>query len=92
MSTYAAPIRDMKFAVMELIGLDDITGLPGCEDLTPDVVDAVLEEAGKFATGVLDPLNRGGDTTGAKLSNHAVTAAPGFAKAFKQFSEGGWTD
>ena len=91
MSTYAAPIRDMKFAVKELIGLDDIAGLPGCEDLTPDVVDAVLEEAGKFATGVLDPLNRKGDTTGAKLNNNVVTSAPGFAEAFKQFSQGGWT-
>jgi 3-(methylthio)propanoyl-CoA dehydrogenase len=70
MSTYAAPIRDMKFAVKELVGLDDIAALPGCEDLTPDVVDAVLEEAGKFATGVLDPLNRPGDTTGAKLEGN----------------------
>jgi hypothetical protein len=40
----------MKFAVKELIGVDYFAGLPGCEDLTPDVVDAVLEEAGKFAT------------------------------------------
>lgn len=91
MSTYAAPIRDMKFAVKELIGIDDITALPGCEDVTADVVDAVLEEAGKFASGVLDPLNRTGDKTGAKLSNNVVTAAPGFADAFRQFSQGGWT-
>ena len=91
MSTYAAPIRDMKFAIKELIGLDDVAGLPGCEDLTPDVVDAVLEEAGKFATGVLDPLNRAGDATGAKLNNNVVTSAPGFADAFTQFSQGGWT-
>jgi alkylation response protein AidB-like acyl-CoA dehydrogenase len=91
MSTYGAPLRDMKFAVKELIGMDDIAALPGCEDLTPDVVDAVLEEAGKFATGVLDPLNRGGDVTGAKWSDKGVTAAPGFGAAFKQFAEGGWT-
>jgi acyl-CoA dehydrogenase len=91
MSTYGAPLRDMKFAVKELIGMDDIAALPGCEDLTPDVVDAVLEEAGKFATGVLDPLNRGGDVTGAKWDDKGVTAAPGFGAAFKQFAEGGWT-
>ena len=90
MSTYAAPIRDMKFVVKELVGLDDITALPGCEEVTPDLVDAVLEEAGKFATGVLDPLNIPGDRIGAKWDKNGVTAAPGFKDAFKQFSDGGW--
>jgi acyl-CoA dehydrogenase len=91
MSTYAAPIRDMKFVINELVGLDQISALPGCEEVTPDLVDAVLEEAGKFAAGVLDPLNKPGDRTGARLDNNAVTAAPGFKEAFRQFSEGGWT-
>jgi alkylation response protein AidB-like acyl-CoA dehydrogenase len=91
MSTYAAPIRDMKFAVKELIGVDYFAGLTGCEDLTPDVVDAVLEEAGKFASGVLDPLNRPGDITGARFLANGVASPPGFVEAFKQFSEGGWT-
>ncbi|HZF23207.1 MAG TPA: acyl-CoA dehydrogenase [Burkholderiales bacterium] len=91
MSTYAAPIRDMKFVINELVGLDQISALPGCEEVTPDLVDAVLEEAGKFAAGVLDPLNKLGDRTGARLDNNAVTAAPGFKEAFRQFSEGGWT-
>jgi acyl-CoA dehydrogenase len=91
MSTYAAPIRDMKFVINELVGLDQISALPGCEEVTADLVDAVLEEAGKFAAGVLDPLNRAGDRTGARLDNNVVTAAPGFKEAFRQFSEGGWT-
>ena len=91
MSTYTAPIRDMKFVIKELVGLDDIAALPGCEEITPDLVDAVLEEAGNFATGVLDPINIPGDRIGAKLDKNAVTAAPGFKAAFKQFSEGGWT-
>lgn len=91
MSTYAAPIRDMKFVINELVGLDQISALPGCGEVTPDLVDAVLEEAGKFAAGVLDPLNRAGDRTGARLDNNVVTAAPGFKEAFRQFSEGGWT-
>ncbi len=91
MSTYAAPIRDMKFVVKELVGLDDIAALPGCEEVTPDLLDAVLEEAGKFATGVLDPLNVPGDRIGARLDKNAVTAVPGFKDAFRQFSEGGWT-
>ncbi len=91
MSTYAAPIRDMKFVINELVGLDQISALPGCDEVTPDLVDAVLEEAGKFAAGVLDPLNKTGDRNGAKLDNNVVTAAPGFKEAFRQFSEGGWT-
>jgi 3-(methylsulfanyl)propanoyl-CoA dehydrogenase len=91
MSTYAAPIRDMKFVINELVGLDQISALPGCEEVTPDLVDAVLEEAGKFAAGVLDPLNKAGDRTGARLDNNVVTAAPGFKEAFRKFSEGGWT-
>ncbi|HEV8644468.1 MAG TPA: acyl-CoA dehydrogenase N-terminal domain-containing protein, partial [Burkholderiales bacterium] len=91
MSTYAAPIRDMKFVINELVGLDQISALPGCEEVTPDLVDAVLEEAGKFAAGVLDPLNKVGDRTGARLNDDVVTAAPGFKEAFRQFSEGGWT-
>lgn len=91
MSTYAAPIRDMKFVVKELVGLDDVAALPGCEEVTPDLVDAVLEEAGNFATGILDPLNIPGDRIGAKLDKNVVTAAPGFKDAFRKFSDGGWT-
>jgi len=91
MSTYAAPIRDMKFVINELVGLDEITALPGCEEVTVDLVDAVLEEAGKFAAGVLDPLNTAGDRNGARFDNNAVTTSPGFREAFRQFSEGGWT-
>ena len=91
MSTYAAPIRDMKFVINELVGLDQISALPGCEEVSPDLVEAVLEEAGKFAAGMLDPLNRSGDLTGARFDNNVVTAAPGFKDAFRKFSEGGWT-
>ncbi len=90
MSTYSAPIRDMKFVVKELVGLDEISALPGCEEVTPDLVDAVLEEAGKFATGALDPLNRPGDKAGARLEGNAVITAPGFKEAFRKFCEGGW--
>jgi acyl-CoA dehydrogenase len=90
MSTYSAPIDDMQFVVKELIGLEQISSLPGCEEATPDLIDAVIEEAGKFATGVLDPLNWPGDQHGAKLDEHVVTAAPGFAEAYSQFCEAGW--
>ena len=58
MSEYIAPLREMRFVLTELAGLDEISSLPGFEDATPDTVEAVLEEAGKFAAGVLAPLNR----------------------------------
>ncbi|KPK32188.1 MAG: acyl-CoA dehydrogenase [Betaproteobacteria bacterium SG8_40] len=90
MSTYSAPVNDMQFVVKELVGLEQIAQLPGCEEATPDLVDAVIEEAGKFATGVLDPLNWPGDQHGAVLKEHVVTPAPGFAEAYTQFCEAGW--
>jgi hypothetical protein len=60
MSEYFAPIRDMQFVLKELAGLDEVAQLPGCEEATPDLVDAVLEEAAKFAEEVLSPLNWSG--------------------------------
>ena len=90
MSTYSAPIRDMQFVLKELVDLDAIAALPGCEEVSPDLVDAVLEEAGKFASGVLDPLNWPGDQTGAQWKDFVVTAAPGFKEAYRQFVDAGW--
>ncbi len=91
MSSYNAPIRDMQFVMRELADLDAVAALPGCEDASPDVVDAILEEAGKFANGVLAPLNRAGDTIGAKWDNGVVTTVPGWKDAYTQFAEAGWT-
>ena len=90
MSTYAAPLRDMKFVLNELVDLGAISALPGHEEVTPDLVDAVLEEAGKFAAGVLDPLNWPGDQQGARLADHVVTTVPGFKEAYRQFVDAGW--
>ena len=90
MSEYTAPLRDMKFVLQELANLEQVSQLPGCEDATPDVVDAILEEAGKFAAGVLSPLNRSGDQVGAKWNDGKVTTAPGWQGAYKQFVDGGW--
>src|SRR5262245_64681470 len=67
--TYTAPIRDWLFVLEEIAGIDAIAGLPGYGDATPDLVRSVLEEAGKFAGGVLAPLNRIGDEQGARLEN-----------------------
>jgi len=90
MSTYVAPLKDMRFVLHELAGLAEIAKLPGYEDASADTVDAILEEAGKFSTGVLDPLNRPGDTQGAVLKDGAVTMPKGFKEAYRQFVEGGW--
>ena len=91
MSEYIAPIRDMQFVLKELAGLEQVAQMPGCEDATPDMVDAIMEEAAKFAEGVLSPLNIPGDQEGAKWHNKAVTMPKGFKEAYQQFSENGWT-
>ena len=90
MAEYIAPLKDMRFVLTELAGLDQVADLPGYEEATPDVVDAILDEAGKFANGVLAPLNRVGDREGARWADKAVTTAPGFKDAYRQFAENGW--
>ena len=90
MSNYKAPLRDMQFVLRELAGLDQVARLPGCEEAAPDVVDAILEEAGKFAAVVLDPLNVVGDRNGVSLVDDIVKTAPGWSAAYRQFVDGGW--
>src|SRR6266404_5780661 len=90
MSTYAAPLQDMHFVIKELVGLADITAMPACAEVTSDMVDAVLGEAGKFAAAVLEPLNRGGDEQGARLVDGKVNPPQGFKEAYKQFIAAGW--
>jgi alkylation response protein AidB-like acyl-CoA dehydrogenase len=91
MSTYRAPLTEMQFVMNDLAGLEQVAGLPGFEEATPDVVAAILEEAGKFATDVLDPLNRTGDTEGAKrLEDGTVRTPAGFKAAYRQYCENGW--
>jgi len=88
---YAAPVKDMMFVLKELAGLDQVARLPGFEEATPDVVEAILDEAGKFAGGVLAPLNFSGDREGAKWHDREVTMPAGFKEAYVQFAESGWT-
>ena len=90
MAEYIPPLRDMHFALTELADLPGVLGLPGYEEASADLVDAVLEEAGKFASAVLSPLNASGDRQGAKLGTDGVVAAEGFAGAYRQFAENGW--
>ena len=90
MSDYAAPIADMRFVLDEIVGLGEIAGLPGYEEATPDLVDAVLEEAGKLAAEQLAPLNHSGDREGAVYENGVVRAPGGFKEAYRHYVEGGW--
>jgi len=91
MSTYQAPLAEMQFVMTELAGLEQVAGLPGFEEATPDVAGAILEEAAKFASQVLDPLNRPGDQEGAKrLDNGTVKTPAGFKDAYKQYCDNGW--
>jgi alkylation response protein AidB-like acyl-CoA dehydrogenase len=80
----------MRFALNELAGLDQVTALPGYEEATADVVDAILDEAAKFAGGVLAPLNHVGDRIGARWADKAVTMPEGFKDAYRQFVDNGW--
>ena len=90
MSDYAAPLRDIRFAMTEIAGLDAVIALPGMEEVSVDLVDAVLTEAGRFADGAVAPLNRVGDIQGAVLENGVVRTADGFRETYRQFCEGGW--
>ena len=90
MSAYTPPLKDMQFVLRELAGIDRVAELPGYEDAAPDLVEAILEEAAKFAGGVLAPLNWTGDQEGAKWHDKAVTMPAGFKEAYAQFGEAGW--
>ena len=90
MSAYAAPLKDMKFVLNELAGLAEVAKLPGYADATPDTVEAILEEAGKFASGVLDPINHSGDQEGSRWTESGVKTPKGFREAYRQYIDGGW--
>jgi acyl-CoA dehydrogenase len=88
--SYQAPLKDMRFVLNELAGLGEVAKLPGYQDATPDTVDAILEEASKFASEVLDPINHLGDQEGSVWSDGAVTTPKGFKAAYQQYVAGGW--
>jgi butyryl-CoA dehydrogenase len=91
MPSYKAPLRDMRFALYELAGFDRLRSLPQCEDMSPEVIDPVLEAAGTMCEEVLFPLNRSGDEQGCTFENGVVRTPDGFREAYQAFREGGWT-
>ena len=90
MTTYSAPQREMQFAMKELGGLDAVLAQPGFEELTPDLVETILDEAAKFAAEVLAPINHSGDVQGCRWHDGAVSTADGFRQAYASFCETGW--
>lgn len=88
--SYNAPLKDMQFVLTELANLAEINALPGCEDATPDTVEAVLEENAKFCRDVIAPLNRVGDKDPSYWKDGTVTTTKGFREAFKSYAEAGW--
>ncbi|HXQ63574.1 MAG TPA: acyl-CoA dehydrogenase [Steroidobacteraceae bacterium] len=88
--TYAAPVAHMRFVLEHTAGLDCIRALPAFAEVTPDVVDAVLEGAARFATEVLAPLNAVGDRIGSSVTPNGVTTPPGFREAYRRFVADGW--
>ena len=90
MSDYRAPIQDMRFVMDELADLPGIARLPGFEEATPDMADAILEEAAKFTGEVLAPLNAIGDREGCRWQDGAVTTPPGWKEAYRLYCAGGW--
>ncbi len=91
MPQYTPPVRDTRFVLEQVVGLERYANLPGFDAASPDVVDAVLEEGGKFVAEVLFPLNLSGDQQGCtRHEDGSVTTPDGFKEAYKQYVESGW--
>ena len=91
MPTYKAPVDDVQFLLNDVFHMERYGNLPGFADASPDIVAAILEEAGKYAEEVLAPLNRVGDQEGCtRHDDGSVTTPTGFKEAYRQYAGGGW--
>ncbi|MCU0633688.1 MAG: acyl-CoA dehydrogenase family protein, partial [Gemmatimonadaceae bacterium] len=91
MPVFKAPLDDIRFVLDEVVGLETVSRLPGFEDATPDLLHTVIAEGAKFCETVLFPLNQSGDIEGVHLDGGEVRTPSGFADAYTQYREGGWT-
>ncbi len=91
MTTYTAPLKEMRFVLHDVFGAaDKLTALPGFADATADLMDAVLDECAKLCEGVLFPINQSADQEGCIFKDGKVTTPKGLKEAYKQYAEGGW--
>ncbi len=91
MPRYTAPTRDARFIVNEVLDLASYGNLPGFESATPDMIETVINEAGRFCAEVLAPLNQSGDLEGCtRHADGSVTTPKGFKEAYDQYCESGW--
>ncbi|MBZ8133425.1 acyl-CoA dehydrogenase [Afifella sp. IM 167] len=87
---YRAPVAEIAFTLKEITGLSKAIEAGHLGELTDDLVDAILEEAGRFASEEIAPLNATGDREPARFKDGAVTMPPGWAEAYRKWCEGGW--
>jgi len=88
--TYTPPLAEQRFVLETIADLPGLAALPGFGEATPDMVEAILSEAGKLAGQVFAPLNRSGDQAGTRLDGDTVTMPDGFKDAYARYVEGGW--
>lgn len=88
--SYRAPVKEILFVMKELAGLADILALPGFDDISEDLIEAVLQENAKFVEQELAPLNHIADQSPAVWNNGSVTTSPGFKDAFQKYAQGAW--
>lgn len=93
MNPYVAPLAEMRFVLRELADIDSIANLPDCEALADaELTDAILDQAARFASEVLAPLDSVGDRDGARWTERGVVTSPGFAAAYREFVAAGWNN
>jgi 3-(methylsulfanyl)propanoyl-CoA dehydrogenase len=90
MPIYNAPVKDIKFVLNDLLGVDKMTNMPGFEDATPDMVDAILTEGAKLMSEVIQPLNQVGDSEGCTWNDGEVKTPTGFKEAYDEYRQAGW--
>lgn len=91
MPTYHAPLTDMQFLLRDVFKAEALfASMPDTQEVTEDLIAAILEAAGKMAAGLLSPLNQSGDREGCHFDAGVVTTPKGFREAFRAYAEGGW--